>query len=257
MARGDLATSLQLATCMRFRKILCPIDFSRGSLHAMRVAVRLANESDAELDLVHVCYLPAASVDGVPPHTPEAFEQLVDEADRAMESALAEAKDVGAKRVATRLLTGIPEEAIVEDAAPPEIDLIVIGTQGRTGLARILLGSVADKVIRHAPCSVLAVRGDSSSSSFKHVLCPTDFSDSSRYALELACTLATFGGAGITLLHVVEIPVLGSGGRQPSGLNSDLSRSAATLDTWESELRATLPIQIATSFTTWMGEAVK
>ncbi len=227
---------------MQLKKILCPIDFSQGSLHAMHVAVRMANESDAELDLVHVCYPPAASIGGVPPRTPEAFEQLADDAERALESALAQAKEVGATRVNARLLTGIPGDTLVEEAADPAIDVIVIGTEGRTGIARALLGSVADQVIRHAPCSVLAVRGDSEPRPFDHVLCPTDFTDSSRYALELACTLATRGGAGITLLHVVPSPVTG----QPSGPHSDLGRSAARLDTWTSELGPNISVPIAT-----------
>ncbi|MEO5878253.1 MAG: universal stress protein, partial [Streptosporangiaceae bacterium] len=67
-----------------------------------------------------------------------------------------------------------------------DADLVVVGTHGRTGMARVLLGSVAEQVVRHAPCSILAVRPDADVKPFVHALCPIDFSDSSRHAMELA-----------------------------------------------------------------------
>jgi nucleotide-binding universal stress UspA family protein len=71
-----------------------------------------------------------------------------------------EAQQLGVKEVATRLLTGVPWDEIVSAArSDSAVDLIVIGTHGRTGLAHVLLGSVAEKVVRHAPCPVLVVRG--------------------------------------------------------------------------------------------------
>jgi nucleotide-binding universal stress UspA family protein len=126
--------------------------------------------------------------------------------------ALAEATRLGARRVTSRALTGVPWEQIVEilrgDAA---FDLAVMGTHGRTGLARILLGSVTEKVIRHAPCSVFAVRPRGDAIAFGHVLCPVDLSAGSRHAIERAAELAAPSGAGITLLHVVELPISYSG----------------------------------------------
>jgi nucleotide-binding universal stress UspA family protein len=79
-----------------------------------------------------------------------------------------------------------------------------MGTHGRSGLARVLLGSVTEQVIRHAPCSVLAMREPGGVQPFRKVLCPIDFSDDSSHALERAAEITAPGGAGITLLHVLE-----------------------------------------------------
>ena len=67
----------------------------------------------------------------------------------------------------------------------------MIGTRGRTGIERVLLGSVAEKVVRHAPCSVLAVRadGDGEVAPFEHALVPTDFSESAKHALACAAAI--------------------------------------------------------------------
>jgi len=232
---------------MTFRKILCPVDFSPGSHRAVEVAVRLARESDAELELVHALYVPGVLYAGEYVVPPEDLQRMTEDARRALDATFGEAQKLGATRTSAKLLSGVPWSAIMDAAEDPAIDLLVVGTHGRTGLARVLLGSVTEKVVRHAPCSVLVVRPDSKVAPFDHVLCATDFSESSRHAMQLAGTLAQRGGHGITLLHVLEVPGGYTGEPHPPGLYRQLDRaSAAVLDRWGSELRAVTDVPAQT-----------
>ena len=190
---------------MTLTKILCPTDFSAGARQAIRVAIGMARESDAELVLVHAWYVPASAYSLEAPFPPDTIQGLVDDAQQALDAAVKEAVAAGAKRATGKLLTGLPWMQIVEELDQRPYDLCVIGTHGRTGLARVLLGSVAEKVVRHAPCSVLAVRPDGEVKPFHHALVPTDFSESATYALDLAATLVEPSGS-VTLEHVIEIP---------------------------------------------------
>jgi universal stress protein A len=143
---------------MTFHKILCPIDFSAGSREALRVATELARGSDGELVLLHAWQAPYV----YGPDTAYPAEYFV-ESKRHAELDLAswrtEAEKLGARRVVTSLVTGAPWHEVVETAKQDHtFDLIVMGTHGRTGLKHVLLGSVAEKVVRHAPCPVLVTR---------------------------------------------------------------------------------------------------
>jgi nucleotide-binding universal stress UspA family protein len=230
---------------MTFQRILCPIDFSAGSQHAMAVAVRLATEADAELVLAHAWYVAAPAFPMDYAFSPQLVQQLSDDAQRGLDAAVQEATALGAKRVTSRLLSGVAWSAIEEVLGDPTFDLVVIGTHGRTGLSRILLGSVAEKIVRHAPCSVLAVHPGGEVRPFTHALCPIDFSAEARQALAAAAGLVRAGGAGITLLHVLEAPVSYSGELQEPELLRDLdTRVAEHLETWAAELRgkATVPV---------------
>ncbi len=231
---------------MAFKKILCPVDFSPGSQQAMRTAVRLANERDAELVLVHVWYLPPTVFAGEQLYAADFVQQLSDDAERSLEAAVAEAGRLGARHVTSKLLTGPPSQQIV-DAARGEGGpwLIVIGTHGRTGLARVMLGSVAEQVVRHAPCPVLTVRPDNEPAPFAHVLCPIDLSKPAHDAMEVAGELAQAGGAGITLLHVLELPVSYAGKLPVPDLHRDLdARSAALMDRWTAALKAKVTVPV-------------
>jgi nucleotide-binding universal stress UspA family protein len=232
---------------MSFKKILCPIDFSTGSRHAMSVAVRLAREADAELVLVHAWYVPAAMFPAEEPLPPQLLQRLNDDAQQGLDAAVRDAAALGAKRLTSKLLHGVPWSTIVETLHDPAFDLVVIGVNGRTGLARFLLGSVAEKVVRHAPCPVLTVRPDGEPRPFTHVLCPVDFSDDSRQALDFAAELVRPGGTGITLFHVVEAPVAYSGELPAPDILADLDRrSTEYLERWASQLRGKVSVPVAT-----------
>jgi nucleotide-binding universal stress UspA family protein len=144
---------------MTFKKILCPIDFSEDSQQAMQVAAELARGSQATLVLLYV-WQPKQWMTDYGMQWPN---EVLLEAQATEEGKLAayrvDAQRLGAPEVAARLLRGEPWDQIVsaarDDAA---VDLIVMGTHGRTGLRRALIGSVAERVVRHAPCTVMVVR---------------------------------------------------------------------------------------------------
>jgi nucleotide-binding universal stress UspA family protein len=118
--------------------------------------------------------------------------------------------------VHTRITNGIPSQEVLAAAEADDTDLIVVGTRGRTGLEHIVLGSTAERIIRAAPCPVLAVRdvrhhaGDAgprpldASVPFHRILVPVDFSDCSLDALEYAAMVAQRTQASVRLLHVLE-----------------------------------------------------
>jgi nucleotide-binding universal stress UspA family protein len=115
-----------------------------------------------------------------------------------------------ATSVATQFEIGEGDAAseILDRAAAIPSDLIVMGTHGRSGFERLVLGSVTEKVIRKATCPVLTVprpMEDMAPSTFTRILCAIDFSDASLRALEYALSLKQDAGAHLTLVHVVEV----------------------------------------------------
>jgi nucleotide-binding universal stress UspA family protein len=130
------------------RRVLLPVDMDEGSRTSVRYAMRRLGK-DVELDAVHVVGFPRL-VD------PELVDALPDDAESARRLR-AFLDGMGAKRVPSRVVLGEPAEAIVEAARGA--DLVVIATRGRTGIARALLGSVAQKVVRFSEVPVLVLPG--------------------------------------------------------------------------------------------------
>jgi nucleotide-binding universal stress UspA family protein len=140
------------------RRILVPTDFSRSSENALAYAAAFAEKFGAEVVLLHVVqdlalFVPEA-VMAAPPLTAP-VGQFLAAARQALEHAAA---GVGGVTIRPEVAEGVPYEEIVRQAREHDVDLIVMGTHGRTGLAHVLLGSVAEKVVRRAPCPVLTVR---------------------------------------------------------------------------------------------------
>lgn len=141
------------------RKILCPVDFTDTSREAIRWACGLARTFDATLALVHVYQPPGYALpEGVIIAGPKVMSDLLEAVERELARERATAEDFGAPRIETRAVQGVASQEIVRLAREESYDLIVMGTHGRTGLAHALLGSVAERVIRGAPCPVLTVR---------------------------------------------------------------------------------------------------
>jgi universal stress protein A len=146
---------------MRARRILFATDFSPASQAAWKEAVSLGKADRSRLIVAHALRMPA-------PFTPEGYvlPQTSDELEAAvrrdatkqMESLLIRTRKAGL-RAQGLLLTGRPEEVIPRTAKKHGVDLVVVGTHGRTGLSRLLLGSVASRIIAAAGCPVLAVPG--------------------------------------------------------------------------------------------------
>jgi universal stress protein A len=145
----------------RIRRILHPTDFSRASGAAFRKALDLAKTSKAELLVVHVL-APTVPMVGDGYVSPEVYEDLAASAraygKKNLDALVAKAKKAGV-RAKSVLLEGVPHEQIARTARRQRADLVVMGTHGRTGLAKLFLGSVAGRVIAIAPCPVMTVRG--------------------------------------------------------------------------------------------------
>ena len=142
-----------------FYRIIVPTDFSSCSEEAWRLAQRLAGMSGAELVLTHVLTEAPLFREGpfIMPKVREVFEAARSFADASLQEWVAKARAEGLSARAA-LRSGVAYQEIVTLAVDERADLIVIGTHGRGGIDRALLGSVADRVIRLAPCPVLTVR---------------------------------------------------------------------------------------------------
>jgi nucleotide-binding universal stress UspA family protein len=147
---------------LNLKKILYPTDFSEYSLVALPYAVSIAKQNCAELYCLHVVEMPQeeylTSEYMVPlnaPHVPE--DKVLRTARAGMERFVAE-NLCEIDKVTSRVFEGTPFIEIIRYARDQSIDLIVIGTHGHSALAAMLLGSVAEKVVRKAPCPVLTVR---------------------------------------------------------------------------------------------------
>lgn len=139
---------------MNIKKILCPYDFSVFSEAANQFASVMAQANDAQIVYLHVAQpeIPFASYEyvNVERDEKEVLEQL-----EKIEPTL------NGIPVEYAVRFGLPSDQIVEYANEHDVDLIVLGTHGRTGLKRALMGSVAEAVVRQADCLVLAVKADS------------------------------------------------------------------------------------------------
>ena len=141
---------------MNVKKILCPVDFSSRSDAALAYASSLASEAGAFLHIVYVdegspTYVPGYSEYGYIPEPPIDWE-------REQRERLARVRPTTDVPYDTRFLFGNPGKEILRFAQREQVDLIVLGSHGRTGLSRLLMGSVAEAVMRRAQCPVLTVK---------------------------------------------------------------------------------------------------
>ena len=142
-----------------WKRICCPIDFSDASRAAMEVAADLARRTGAELWLLHAYPVPGYTFpDGSVVASPKMLQDLADGAQRHLDEWRTQAEGLGAPRVETAKEAGEPAAEIVAFARERGMDLLVLGTHGRTGLEHALMGSIAERVVRKAHCPVLTVR---------------------------------------------------------------------------------------------------
>ncbi len=137
---------------MEIKKILYATDFSEGSLNSLPYAVDLSKRYGAKLYLIHVIYDVVKTSGWYVPHVSldEMYNDMKRDARTQLEKSFIEEMR-GFKDIEHVVLTGIPYQEISRFAEENKIDLIVIGTHGRTGLDRVLFGSTAEQVVRHAP----------------------------------------------------------------------------------------------------------
>ena len=141
---------------MTAQHVLVPLDFSAYAEQALDSAIALAQKLQARVTLLHVIQPPVNVTGGIWPSS--TFLQDLEAAiTRDMEGYLARVTAAGlAGEIA--IVHGVPFQEILDTAKARQVDLIIMGTHGRTGLSHVLLGSVAEKVVRLAPCPVLIAR---------------------------------------------------------------------------------------------------
>ena len=192
------------------KNILCAIDRSPSSLQAFGYAIALAKWQRARLNLLEVIeeapppgVSRAPTSDGVPAEARKALER-----DLRQVLTARRASDV---KVEISMRKGNVVQEILAQARTSRSDLVVVGTHGRGGVQRLVLGSVAEKVLRLATCPVLTVRrgvrlARRSRSPFETILCPTDFSAAANKAVAYAKRLAQEADAKLILLTAVDWP---------------------------------------------------
>ncbi len=142
-----------------WKTICCPIDFSDASRAAMEVAIDLARRFGARLTLLHAYPVPGYTFpDGSVVASPRMLQELAEQATRHLGDWQRQAQERGAPDVDIHTAVGEPAAEIVAWAKEQKVDLLVLGTHGRTGLEHALMGSIAERVVRRAHCPVLTVR---------------------------------------------------------------------------------------------------
>ena len=144
------------APALNIREILVPTDFSEHSNYALKYAMSVARQFNARITLLHVIEPARLPSDGF--CAGPDFDQVALAAEHTTACIWEREKARQSLPWRSMVLEGIPNEVILQTAMDQKTDLIIIATHGRTGLARVFLGSTAEKVIRQAPCPVLVVR---------------------------------------------------------------------------------------------------
>lgn len=189
-----------------FKHILCPVDLSEASRNAVRYASALAQAQKADVTALHVYPPPSASPD-LAPIDGESDDDVTRQLGTEAAALFADAVSRGV-HVDVLVERGQPVRQILTRAAALPADVIVMGTHGAGGFVHLVLGSVAEKVLRQASCPVITIppQAHFSGAPFRNVLCAVDFSEWSLAALEESCALAGESGGTVTAVHVIEWP---------------------------------------------------
>ena len=143
---------------MIVQHVLVPLDFSATADQALTYAIAFTTPLQARLTLLHVLQIPPLTLEeGATAMAGTYLEDLETEAHHLLQASLAQVQCAGLQ-CDCLLVQGTPTQAIVDTAGAQGVDLIIMGTHGRTGLTHVLLGSVAERVVREAPCPVLVTR---------------------------------------------------------------------------------------------------
>jgi nucleotide-binding universal stress UspA family protein len=234
---------------LQLPNLLCPIDFSENSRHALSHAVTIGRWYGSRITALHVVE------PGLTINPPILFADAArvtsrrasrEELEACVREWLAPAASANLDADVV-IMEGNPARAILECARTLGADLVVLGTHGRSGFERFMLGSTTEKVLRKAGCPVLTVPPPAAATSrlpLRRLLCAVDFSDSSLAGLTFAFSLAQESNARLTLLHVFEWP-------------SDEASARRILETsefhqrWEMETRQRLAALIADDVRNW------
>lgn len=217
-----------------FSSVLCPIDFSDQSTRALRYATALAGHAGGRLTVIHVAHPLLVEAAAAGADVSAVTREIHGELRTAVAQVTSETASWG-PQIETKVTTGDAAEDIVRYASDQGASLIVMGTHGLTGYRKLLLGSVAERVLRSAPVPVLVVpemEGDrltfgqeGPSFGFERVLAPCDFSQRSSSDAGVAREVAATFGVPLMLLHVAE--ELSASSRWRESLDAESRRQIA------------------------------
>ncbi len=184
-------------------RILVPTDFGPASAVAMGFARALHDRFGTPVDVLHACHL-----DAPPYFSSGQIDMLKRETERATKSA----EELLRKEVSLRLgfradifiVKEPPVDSILQQSERLKTGLTIMGTHGRHGARRLMLGSVAERVLRHSRTPVLAVREAARPGLFKKIFCPFNFGEAGRAALDYAAAIAEATDALLTIMHAQE-----------------------------------------------------
>jgi len=192
----------------KLTRVLAATDFSPTADVAVDRAIDVARQHGAALRLVHVLTLPAPLPDYVPASSD--FGQELHEIALKKLSETAERAERQGVEVDLEVPIGVPSQIIIRGAEEHGAGLVVIGTRGLTGLAHLLLGSTAERVVQRAPCPVLSIHPeDTGERPIRTILVPTDFSPHAEEAARVAEALLCAGGEAskLILLNAFHLPI--------------------------------------------------
>lgn len=209
LSRNKIEYGASMDVLRPIQHVLCPVDFSPPSLHAFRHAAAVAGHTGASLKGLYVFNAPLPVRAAFPQYAGEMLDR------RARSSLLERLHDIAHpardQGIAVDVLIreGDVIDEVIQVATSSRADLIVLGTHGRSGVRRLMLGSVTERVLRRAPCPALSVPPTASEPSrdaapFQRILGCLDFSEESVEAVRYALTLARAAKGIADLLHVVE-----------------------------------------------------
>ena len=190
---------------IRFKKILCPVDFFETSSRSVKYAKALAANYQAGVHVLHVVapVMPAAY--GAPFSVTDMTEDLEKEARRLLEK-FKKGSPAGAP-VTTEVALGDIDTEILRSVQKQKADLVVMGTHGRRGFERFVMGSTTERLIRRCPVPLITIgsgkKGAATPPDIKRILLTTDFSEGTADAVDYALSIAQECQAKLTLLHVL------------------------------------------------------
>ena len=187
---------------------LVPIDFSEASKCALAHAINLATGFGGEIHMLNVAEVPTRALSSLPLDFVDVVEEERMEALNEMLDSFESDLPPVTKIVRSGIPSKSPAEIILEYSKDAKVDVIVMGTHGRKGPRRMLMGSVTEEVLRRALCPVLSVRAQKKACllpAIEKILVPVDFSDATEKIIAVAEDIALRTKAVITLMHVVDI----------------------------------------------------
>lgn len=190
---------------IQIQRILCPVDFSATSQLALRYAIGLAKDYEAKIHLLHVVEPAIPAGHEYPIDTSDLMRSLEETAAGQLDQASAMVRKSGVP-VTSEVLVGDPSLEIQNQVAKKKIDLVVMGTHGRRGFQRFLVGSVTERLLRTLPVPVMTLSSSKAKPSpvkIQRIMIATDLGEGTTDAVSFGLSIAQECQAKVTLLHVL------------------------------------------------------